>query len=145
MWPVSQGLLDRRPLFLGITPMAQLWANYSDIDREQRLRVTRAIAQMSDEEVKRLKQYMLMRRLADAKIAEFLAQGGAGASLPVHYRFPFQRPCQTPRRTIPSTGPWHSLLMHRKQGLADPFVVLMRGTSLQIGRVAVGEPIQQKW
>ena len=80
MRPVPQGLLDRRPLFPGITPMAQWWANYSDIDREQRLRVTCAVAQMSDEEVKRLKQYMLTRRLADAKIAEFLAQGGAGAS-----------------------------------------------------------------
>ena len=36
---------------------------------------------MSDEEVKRLKQYMLTRRLADAKIVEFLAQGGTWASI----------------------------------------------------------------
>ena len=77
---VPQGLLDRRPLFPRIMPMAQWWTNHNDTNREQRLRVTRAVAQMSNEEVKRLKQYMLTRRLADAKIAEFLAQGGAGAS-----------------------------------------------------------------
>ena len=80
MWPIPQGLLDRRPLFPGITSIAQWWANYTNIDREQRLRVTRAVVQMSNEEVKRLKQYVMTHRLADAKIAEFLAQGGAGAS-----------------------------------------------------------------
>ena len=35
---------------------------------------------MSNEEVKRLKQYMLMHRFVDAKIAEFLAQRGVGTS-----------------------------------------------------------------
>ena len=59
MRPVPQGLLDRRPLFPRITPMAKWWANYTNVNREQRLRVTCAVAQMSDEEVKRLKQYML--------------------------------------------------------------------------------------
>ena len=38
------------------------------------------MAQLSHEGVKWLKQYMVTRRLADAKIAEFLAQGGVGAS-----------------------------------------------------------------
>ena len=40
MRPISQGLLDRRPLFPGITPMAQWWSNYDEIDHEQRVRVT---------------------------------------------------------------------------------------------------------
>ena len=80
MWHVPQGLLNRRPLFPGITPMVQWWANYSDVDHEQRLRVTRAVAQMLDEEVKKLKQYMLTCRPAGAKIAEFLTQGSTGAS-----------------------------------------------------------------
>ena len=30
MRPVSQGMLDKRPLFPGITPMAQWWANYTE-------------------------------------------------------------------------------------------------------------------
>ena len=35
--------------------MAQWWANYDNMDREQWLHFTRVVAQMSDEEVKRLK------------------------------------------------------------------------------------------
>ena len=60
--------------------MAQWWSNYDEIDREQHVHATRAVAQLSTEEVNRLKQYMVTRRLADAKIAEFLVQGGVGAS-----------------------------------------------------------------
>ena len=84
---VPQGLLDRKPLFPGITSMAQWWANYTDIDREQRLCVIRAVAQMSDEEVKRLKQYMLTRRLANAKIAESSHKKVQGRALPMHHQF----------------------------------------------------------
>ena len=143
--PIPQGLLDRRLLFPRITPMARWWSNNDEIDCEQHVRVTRAVVQLSTGEVKRLKQYMLTCRLVDAKIAEFLAEGGVGASLLVHHRFPFRRSCLTPRRTIPFIGPWHSRLTHREEGLPDPFVVPMRGTSPRTERVAVGEPMQQQW
>ena len=55
MRPILQGLLERRPLFPRTTPMAQWWSNYDEIDREQHVRVTRAVAQLPTEEVKRLK------------------------------------------------------------------------------------------
>ena len=101
---VPHDLLDRRLVFPRITPMAQWWANYSDIDREQRLHVTHVVAQMSDEEMKRLKQYMLTRRLADAKTAEFLAQGGAGASTSSAPLVLIPKAVPNPEETIPSIG-----------------------------------------
>ena len=97
--------------------------NYTDINHEQRLHVTRAIAQMSDEEVKKLKQYMLTCRLADAKIVEFLAQGGAGASTSSAPQVPIPEVMPNPEENNPIYRALDSLLTHRKEGLADPFVV----------------------
>ena len=145
MRPIPQGLLERRPLFPGITPMAQWWSNYDEINREQCIHITRALAQLSTEEVKRLKQYMVTRRLADTKIAEFLAQGGVRASTSNAPPVPIPEAVPNPEENDPIYRALHSRLTRRKEGLADPFVFSIRGTSPRIERVAVGEPMQQQW
>ena len=115
--------------------MARWWSNYDEIDCKQRVCVTQAVAQLSTGEVKRLKHYMLTRRLADAKITEFLAQGGVGASTssapsvpilqampnpeendPIYRAFAF--PVDTPRGgpTRPLCGPHERYLPSDREG-----------------------------
>ena len=135
MQPIPQGLLERRPLFPGITPMAQWWSNYDEIDREQRVRVTQAVVQLSIEEVKRLNDYMVTRRLASVHL--FVRQiqrrpllchccymGFPTATLSVRGEVPLMgntkgsarpssrrvnRECQGPIDGIVFLGVWHGL------------------------------------
>ena len=125
--------------------MAQWWSNYDEINCEQRVRVTRAVAQLSTEEVKRLKQYMVTRRLANAKIAEFLAQGGVGASTSNAPLVPIPEAVPNLEENDPIYRALAFPVDAPRGGPSRPFVFPMRGTSPRTERVAVGEPMQQQW
>ena len=105
------------------------------------------MAQLSTEEVKRLNQYMVTRRLADAKIAEFLAQGGVGASTSNAPLISIPEAMPNPEENDPIYEALAFPVDAPQGGPSRPFVFPMKGTSPRReghrGRAHVGAMAEQ--